>query len=203
MGDFDSSSEQTDSEDDYSSISKLAVTALALLGFLSPVLYSSYSYGSPMDYFITIQSILWSFSSRPYQHGFSFIPVYLLFSMFPFVILRLAPSAQIRRYYQGKTSRTRTFLIVLVGDIFFLVGGLMMFIMSLFSPYLSLSIPLPFQTIAGWLFLLVRPIREPVIPWEGAEESKPWWEHKKDGPPKLKMLKMIKTNCGNECQVFN
>ncbi len=186
MGDFDSDSDDLDPQDDYSSISKLATAIVVLLGLFSPVIYSSY--GSYMNNFMTIQSIFWSFSTGRWQNGFSFLPMYALFSMFPFVILRLAPAAQIRRYYQGKTTRKRTFLIILVGDIYFLIGGILMFIMTLLYPSFYLSIPLPFQTITGWLILTARPIREPVTPWESTQESVAWWEQKKEESSEAKKV---------------
>ena len=178
MGDFESGSQETISQDDYSQISKIAMALLALLGLFSPVLYSSWGYTG--DYQAYIQSILWSYSIGTYSSGFSFMPFYALFSMFPFIILRLVPVAQIHRYYVGKTSRKRALLCTIIGDFYFLFMGSFIFIFYLLipSPYASLSIPLPFQMLVGLAILLKYPIREPVTPWDDTLAGKPWWEEK-------------------------
>ncbi len=106
--------------------------------------------------------------------------------MFPFVILRMVPVVQIHRYYQGKTTRKRTFLIVLVGDIYFIAGSILMLIMTFMFPTYYLVLPLPFQTLAGWLFLIVYRIREPVSPWESVDETNQWWDEKKESMPEVK-----------------
>ena len=179
MGEFESDSNDIISYDDYSRTAKLAVIVSILLGLFSPLLLTVSRY--PGNYYLSIQSLLWSFSQSNWGGGFYFFPPIFLFSMFPIVILRLVPAAQMYRYYQGKTTRKRAFLGSIVGDIYFLVGSLIIFIVSLFSPYSSLSIPFPLQTLASLFFLFLRPVREPVTPWDIPEEARPWWEQK-EGP---------------------
>ena len=174
MGELTSGSDSTESYDDYLRTSKTAMIVLVLLGLLSPVLYSSY--GGYLETYIQIQSILWSFSIGSWGPGFTFMPIYFLISAFPFVILRFVPAAQIQRYYKGKSSRRRSFILLLVGDIYFILGASVVLIVSLFLPYMGLSIPLPFQTLVGYFYLLRHPVREPITPWDSELKPKQWWD---------------------------
>jgi hypothetical protein len=164
---------------DTSRFAKITGVIMILLGLLAPILISWSSYSGYYDF--SIQSIIWALYLGTYGSGFQFIPFYFIFSAFPMLILRLVPASVIFRYYQGKTTRRRALIGMIVGDILFIAEGLLFFIIS-FSMFMSyyFLIPFPLQMVIG-LFILWRfPIHEPTKPWESSKETKPWWEKESD-----------------------
>ena len=180
MGDFEKETDNSESQIGEASRKPLLFgVILSLIGLLAPVLLNINSYGFSSG--IGIQSILWMYFPGS---GFTFIPPYMLTAMFPFILLRFVPVLQLHRYYNGKTTRKRALLASLVGDGYFLIFGIPIFIISLLyaSPYLM--IPLPFQLIVTILILFRYPIPEPTTPWDGEEEPKSWWEKTPDSQQK-------------------
>jgi len=164
---------------DMSRFAKITGVTMILLGVLAPILISWSSY--PGYYNFSIQSIVWALNLGTYGSSFQIIPFYYIFSTFPMLILRLVPASVIFRYYQGKTTRRRALIGIIVGDILFLAEGLLFLIIS-FSMFMSpfFLIPFPLQMLVG-LFLLWRyPIREPTKPWESSKVTKLWWEKESD-----------------------
>lgn len=163
--------------------SKLITAIMLLLGLFAPLVIYVFSYVW-MTPQISILSIFWMYSSESYYmysfFGFSLVPLYSLFIMFPIVLLRMVPVSQIYRYYNGKTTRRRAFIASCIGDGLFLIYG---------TPYLFLGfwgmlmLPLPFQLIFGFLVLWRYPIPEPTTPWKitsDDSEPKSWWEKSSD-----------------------
>ncbi|MHA1137130.1 MAG: hypothetical protein ACTSSE_11655 [Candidatus Thorarchaeota archaeon] len=153
----------------------IAVVML-LLGLFAPFLVTGYSYEWMSQ--ITIQSYLWTFST---YGGFSIIPLIVLPVMFPLLLMRLVPVLQIYRYYNGKTTRKRTYIVCLFGDGFFLFYGLLFVIIAI--GFGGLLFPLPFQLLFGWIILWRFPVLEPTTPWESESKPKSWWEKDSDPPP--------------------
>lgn len=180
MGDFEKGTDNSESQTGDTTRKPLLIGMIMLLiGLLAPVLLSIRNFGFNSG--IGMQSILWN-----YYPGDGFTPIhpYMLSVMFPYILLRLAPVLQLHRYYKGKTTRKRALLISLVGDGYFLIFGLPIFIISLFiaSPYLM--IPLPFQIIFAIVVLTKYRIPEPTVPWDHEEKQKSWWEKPPDSQQK-------------------
>ena len=160
---------------------KVAVIML-LIGLFAPffITYQSYGY----SWYLSIQSMLWMYyGSSGMSQGFMLIPPYALPSMFPFLLLRLVPVSQIYRYYQGKTTRRRTFIALFVGDGFFLFYGVLATILISFGMFM-IMIPVAAQIVFGTFMLWKSPYQEPRTPWDSVLEEKQWWE--KDQKPKEK-----------------
>jgi len=175
MGAFESGSNSADLHvKDMSRIANASGVTIALLGLLAPVMMMSANYDGYVDF--AIQAILWSFYLVSFGSGFQFISLYAVSTMFPLLILRMVPAYVIVRYYHGKTTRKRALIGVAVGDILFLAEGLLFFVFSYMSMGSFLLVPLPFEMLAGLLVLWRFPIPEPTRPWEGSDETKPWWE---------------------------
>ncbi len=176
MGDFARVTDKSESQVGETSRKPLLIgVIMSLIGLLAPVLLTFNNLGFSSG--IGIQSMLWNYSPGS---GFMLIPPYMMTAMFPFILLRFVPVLQLHRYYKGKTTRRRTLLASLVGDGYFLIFGLPIFIISLLfaSPYLM--IPLPLQMIFAILILWRYPLPEPTTPWDGVEQSKSWWEKTTD-----------------------
>ena len=147
----------------------LIAVVMLLLGLFAPFLITAYS-----DLWmsqITIQSYFWTFSS---YGGFSITPLFILPVMFPILLLRFVPILQIYRYYTGKTTRKRTYIICMFGDGFFLFYGILFLIIAI--GYGGLLLALPFQLLFGWIVLWRFPVPEPTTPWESESEPKSWWD---------------------------
>lgn len=162
----------------------LIAVVMLLLGLFAPFLVTGYSYEWMSQ--ISIQSYLWTFSS---YGGFSLTPLYVLPVMFPLLLLRLVPVLQIYRYYNGKTTRKRTYIVCLFGDGYFLFYGLLFVIIAI--GFGGLLLPLPFQLLFGWIMLWRFPVLEPTTPWETESKPKSWWE-KEPKPPEEKQEKPTK-----------
>jgi hypothetical protein len=175
MGAFESGSNSADMHvKDMSRIANPTGVTIALLGLLAPIMMTWISYPGYVS--LSIQASLWFFNLGSFGSGFQFIPLSAIFSMFPLLILRMVPAYVIVRYYHGKTTRKRALIGVMVGDILFLAMGLLIFVSSYMFVGSNLLVPLPFEMLAGFLVLWRFPIPEPTKPWEGSDETKPWWE---------------------------
>jgi hypothetical protein len=176
MGELASGSNETSLKtNNMPRLAKIAGVIMILLGALAPITISWYSsFGS---YDITIQSLFWMLYLGSFGPFFQIIPFYVIFSSFPILILRLVPASMIFRYYQGKTTRRRALIGIMVGDIFFLAEGFLFLVIS-FSMFMGsyFVIPFPLQMLVGFFILWKFPIREPTKPWESSKETKPWWE---------------------------
>ena len=165
MGDFNLNSNESDNQNEYSLISKVTVVLLVLLGLIAPVWFIFSSYFGNHE--ILLQSLMWAYVQSNYGTYFEFHFYYwYIISMFPLMILRLVPASQIFRYYQAKTSRRRTIIAVLLGDIYFVLDSLLMLFINLGSLFTYLIIPLPFQMLVGLTILWRYPIPEPTAPWD-------------------------------------
>lgn len=175
MGALESGQEQVDSKAGGMS-HRATVTGIImiLLGVLAPIMISYMSYMGTYD--LSIQSLLWYYHVGPYGFDFLFFPLLLLFSTFPFLILRMVPVLVIYRYYQGKMTRRRAFIGVAAGDLLFLIEGLFILLVSMAFMSYYLIIPTPFQMLIGFLILWRFPVPEPTKPWDDVEKAKPWWE---------------------------
>ena len=125
MGDFDRDNvpESEISKGHEKSI-RIAVVVL-LLGVLAPFTMMAFFFGRGTEF--AIMSLFWMYNQsnamiEPY--GFSLIPPYQLFSMLPFLFIRMVPASMIYLYYNGKTTRKRAFIASFAGDGIFLYTGL-------------------------------------------------------------------------------
>jgi hypothetical protein len=177
MGDFDRANvPESRIPEGHEKSLQIAVVVL-LLGVLAPFMMSVFYFRWGNEF--VIMSMFWMYNQstaliEPY--GFSLIPLYALFSMLPFMLLRILPVYQIYRYYNGKTTRRRAFIASSAGDGVFLYTGLIPLIFSILFSSSSFTVPLPFQTIVAVLILWRFPIPEPTTPWEPIEKPKSWWE---------------------------
>ena len=161
---------------------------MALIALFAPIAIAAYSYGSTYD--INILSMLWQLSVNAYEINFYFISSYLfvisLFSMLPFLLLRVGFAVQMTRYYQGKTTKGKTAAAAVISELpFILLFTISMIMMSIYGGF-GLSFPLPLLMIIGLLVLWRFPLPEATVPWEGTDEPTPWWEdetEEKDEPP--------------------
>lgn len=164
---------------------------MLLLGLFAPFVVTAYNYGWVSEVFI--QSFFWTYRSTsmidPYS-GFSVTPLYVLPVMFPILILRFVPVLQIYRYYNGKTTKKRTYIICLFGDGFFIFYGLLFVIIAI--GFGGLIVPLPFQMLFGWIMLWRFPRPEPTTPWESGSEPKSWWDKKPENQEEKQEKKPIK-----------
>lgn len=147
---------------------------MLLLGQFAPVLISVFNYSRQPT--VIIQGLLWIYQQSPgwYGNGFSIIDSYIMMSMFPFLLLRIAPVLQIYRYYNGKTTRKRAFITAILGDGYTTFSGIFLLFLTIGSD--TYHIPLPFQIIFAFFILLIFRFPEPTAPWKGKEETKSWWE---------------------------
>jgi hypothetical protein len=159
--------------------SKLIAAIMLLIGLFAPVMITVFNYGWTTPQ-ISMMSMFWTYYSESYYmsglYGFSFIDPYAMFSMFPFLLLRMVPVSQIYRYYNGKTTRKRAIIASFVGDALFLISGIPYLLLSFMG---MLMLALPFQLIFGLIVLWRSPLPEPTTPWEIASddsEPKSWWE---------------------------
>ncbi|MHA2351700.1 MAG: hypothetical protein ACXABX_01100 [Candidatus Thorarchaeota archaeon] len=155
---------------------------LAVLAPFAVMSYSSYSYS------FIIQSLFWM--TRLDSSGFYFetIPLYAVFTMFPFLLIRLTLPYQMFRYYHGRTTRTRTAAVAIISELPFIAVMILQFVFSLIlgGMMFVVSLPFPIMMIVGFLLLWRFPVSEVTVPWEGADEPTPWWEEKpqeKTEPP--------------------
>jgi len=175
MGDFEK--ESTVSGTDKPATTRVSVITLlmTILALLAPVALSGYIYH--WDYYVNISAILWSFYMSAYSIGFQFLyPLNMM--MLPFLMFRIASTYQLARYYQGKTTKGRARLAVVLSDGPILFVYIIFLITAGISGGLGLNYPLPTMMIVGLLLLWRFPVRAPTVPWEGSEEPKSWWEEK-------------------------
>jgi len=160
--------------------SQMITLIMLVIGLFAPFSLEIYNYGSMSH--IVFSSMLWMFRQSSYMNGyfgFSFPSLYSLSPMFLFLLLRMVPVSQIYRYYDGKTTRQRVLIAIIIGDGFFLVTGI-------FSLFFTIGysgvfmMPLPFQIIFGFIVLWKYPIPEPTTPWENISESKSRLDKKPD-----------------------
>ena len=165
---------------------------MLLLGLFAPLMITIISSGW-MTPQISITSIFWVYYSEPYYmssyfYGFSLNPPDAVFSMFPFILLRMVPVSQKNRYYIGKTTRKRAIIASFDGDALFLISGIPYLLFSFMGMVMS---PLPFQLIFGLLVLWRYPLPEPTTPWKSEEKPKSRWDKDSD-PPQEKQDKPTK-----------
>lgn len=177
MGDFDRDNvpESQISEGHEKSI-RIAVVVL-LLGVLAPFMMMAFFFGRGTEF--AIMSTFWMYNQSTAMvepFGFSLIPPYALFSMLPFLFLRIVPVSMIYRYYNGKTTRKRAFIASFAGDGIFLYTGLLPSILSILFSNSFFIFPLPFQSIVAVLILWIFPLPVPTTPWKTDEKPKSWYE---------------------------
>jgi hypothetical protein len=163
-------------------LAKTFVAVMILLGILAPVMMTSFGYVGNYD--LTIVSLFWYFEVGTFGSGWLFLPPYATISMLPYLALRMVPVYMTYRYYQGKTTRRRAAAGILIGDLLFLIGTLPEMILAAMFAISYLIFPLPVQMLVGFFILRRYPIPEPTKPWEGSEETKPWWENESSSLPK-------------------
>jgi len=188
MGDFESAEIPRPQDPGANRTPVKAAVIMFAIGLIAPLFVTYQSYG--LSWYMIIQSMLWAYyassSIYPGGQGFSFMSPFVLFSMFPLVLLRLVPALQIYRYYKGKTTRRRTIYSLFIGDGFVLFYGLLAVFMISFGMYM-IMIPVTAQIIIGAFILWRFPYREPRTPWDSVLEEKQWWE--KNQEPKEKKPK--------------
>jgi hypothetical protein len=162
---------------------KETAVVMMLLALFAPVMINIYLISEFSH--INVLSMLWTYSSSSSypvypSSGFQIMPIYILMSIFPFLLLRLVPVFQIHRYYSGRTTRRRALIASFIGDGYFLFTALPAIIMPWVLGVSMFMFPLPFQVIFGILMLWRYPIPDPTTPWEDLEEPKSWWDKKSE-----------------------
>jgi len=147
---------------------------MVLIAFLAPVAISGYNYG--YSFFVNISAILWSVYWDGYNISFQFLNMFVVMSLIPFLMFRLAFVYQITRYYQGKTTRGRTTIAAVLSEAPLLVIYAIFMITSGIYGGLGLNFPSPIMMIVGFLLLWRFPLPQVTVPWEGIDEPTPWWE---------------------------
>ena len=184
MGDF----EQGNSAESvaYNPNAGLKSSIVLLFGLFAPIAMTIMTWGMFPE--ITIQSMLWMYyPSSYYNSGFVLMPPYAFFSMFPFLLLRMAPVTMMHRYYNGKTTRKRAAIASAIGDGLFLFMGLPTLIFGIMFMSGYFIIPLPIQMIVALLILWRSPLPEPTTPWDDVLESKSWWEKSPEAQRQMKL----------------
>lgn len=153
---------------------KIFVAIMILLAILAPVMMTSSGYIGEYDF--VMQSFFWYFHVGTFGSGWFFMPFYVAFPTLPYLALRMVPVYMTYRYYREKTTRRRAAIGIIVGDLYFLIMTLPMMILTAMFVGSYLIFPLPVQMLVGFFILWRYPIPEPTKPWEGSEETKPWWE---------------------------
>lgn len=179
MGDFEK--ERAAESVAHNPRSLLKAVILLVLAIFAPVMANVNTWEIFQQ--ITIQSMFWMWSSNPYMpsfYGFSLMEPYMLTSMWPFLLLRMAPVSMMFRYYTEKTTRKRAFLASCVGDGIFIAVSIPMLLTSILFGSGYFILPLPIQMIVAILILWRFPLPEPTAPWKEIEESKSWWEKDQD-----------------------
>ena len=145
---------------------------LAVLAPFAVMSYSSYSYS------FIIQSLFWMIRLDSSGFYFETIPPGAVFTMFPFLLIRLALPYQMYRYYHGRTTRTRTAAVAILSELPFIAIIILQFVFSLIfgGMMFVISLPFPIMMIVGVLILWRKPISEVIVPWEGVDKPTPWWE---------------------------
>jgi hypothetical protein len=186
MGDFEKGNEAESAT--HNPKPRLKAAIILILGLFAPLMMMMSLWGMFPD--INIQSIFWMYSTSPYYTsflGFSLMPIWSLFSMFPFLLFRMAAVLQIYRYYNGKTTRKRAAIVSTIGDGILLILFLPSIIVSImFGMFFYIVIPLPIQMVVAFLILWRSPLPVPKTPWESEDKPKSWWEKTADSPPKKK-----------------
>ncbi|MGY5858819.1 MAG: hypothetical protein RTU63_05580 [Candidatus Thorarchaeota archaeon] len=156
---------------------RLKSVIILVLGIFAPVMATLMLWDIVPE--ISLQSMFWMWRQTPYDisfYGFTLLDPYMLTSMWPFLLLRMAPVSMMYRYYTEKTTRKRAVIASCVGDgIFILVSIPMVFSSIMFAGWYY-YFPLPIQMIVAILILWRSPLPEPTTPWEDTLETKSWWE---------------------------
>ena len=93
------------------------------------------------------------------------LPVFLITTRLIFV------NHMVNRY-QGNSTRKRTWILGILCESFFLVGGIISTLSLILTPidWLFLNIPLPLTLLIGLAVLKYRPVSESAIPWKELDE---------------------------------
>jgi hypothetical protein len=141
---------------------RLVAIGLSALALLAPI----FCYVSQVS--VTIFAALWAYIDYGYGTHFGFVEPFQLAFTGPFLALRLLFVYQVDRYYQGVTTRRRALVLGLVAD----GPGLFMALLMLATILLPLPIalyvfiPIPLLLMAGGIVMWLRPVPEPVSPWD-------------------------------------
>ncbi|MFQ5834115.1 MAG: hypothetical protein ACE5H4_15530 [Candidatus Thorarchaeota archaeon] len=116
----------------------------------------------------TILAAIWAYNDYRYgKHFIIFEPFQLTFTA-PFLAFLLLFVYQVDRYYRKATSRRLTLVLGVVADGPGFVMTLLMLATIPFSLLIGLYlfIPVPVLLLAGALVMWLRPVPEPVSPWD-------------------------------------
>lgn len=99
----------------------------------------------------------------------------------PFMFFRLVFVYQMYKYYRGLTTKKRTILVGILGEIQFPLIGLIIMPFALVNPFLAVifSLPIPFLLVAGLVILRYVQVPQPIDGWKELDKSQDWWDQEK------------------------
>jgi hypothetical protein len=118
---------------------------------------------------------------------FMFSIVFLLFTI-PLMFFRLVFVYQMHKYFRRLTSRKRTIIVGIIGEIQFPVIGLFIIPFAINDPYLLVlfSIPIPILLLVGLAIIQFVKVPKPIDGWEALDQSPDWWDKDSQSEPESK-----------------
>ena len=117
---------------------------------------------------ITIYTTMWKLQISSYNSSFRLLPLGDVLISLPFSLPRLVFAYQMARYYNGKTSRSKTLIVGVLSEMWllFIIALLTMIAAATSMIILDTTIPLPFLLVMGVILLWRRPMTQPTTPWD-------------------------------------
>jgi hypothetical protein len=168
--------------------SRLIVILTIILAAFAPLAFSYYgSYYGFWDTSLMITAVLWTVSWTQYGMNFQLVYPGSMMIIFPFFLLRLVLPYQINKYYQSRTTRSRTVIAAVIADIPFIILSIPVLIISLIGGGIFvINGPFPLMMIVGLLILWRKPMPKAQVPWDGVERTRSWWEEEESEDPPTK-----------------
>ncbi len=154
-------------------ISPTTITVVMLvIAVLGPAAFNIYiEFGS-----IYLMGMCWQISNLT-MSGLTFTAAFFLISM-PFMFFRLVFVYQIYKYYRLLTTKKRTVIVGIIGEIQFPITGLLVIPFAISDPNLAVifSIPVPILLVVGLAILHYVKTPRPVYGWEELDKTLDWWD---------------------------
>jgi hypothetical protein len=149
------------------------VGVLALFAPLIVVIYFRVT-----DWYVTIQAMTWMVSGSWFQ----LMEGIMLWGPLPFTVWRVVFVYQMVRYYKGRSTRMRTFLLGLLAEMVW-TGFMIAFTLSMPGYWGPLvMIPTPLMLFGASVFLWMTPYPVPKTPFDDHAEPDRWWREEADTP---------------------
>ncbi len=117
---------------------------------------------------ITFYTTTWKLQMSIYHNSFRLLSLGDLLISIPFTLPRLVFAYQMSRYYNDKTSRSKTLIVGVLSEMWllFIIALLTMIAAASSMILLGTTIPLPLLLVMGAILLWRRPMIQPITPWE-------------------------------------